>query len=195
VYSSGKGASPQFVLEHLLVANGLDPATDLNVVYLSEPTEVAARLAAEPTAVVVLPQPFVTVVTTQVAGARAALDLTDEWAKVSPDSQLVMGVVVVRRAFAAEHPEAFAEFLADYAASTRFTNEHPDEAGALIAAAGVVPAAPIATKAIPGSHVTYIDGSAMQAALSGYLRVLYAADPASVGGALPGDDFYYRADD
>ncbi|MGY4643980.1 ABC transporter substrate-binding protein [Cellulomonas sp. URHB0016] len=194
LYTSGKGASPQYVLEHLLVANGLDPATDLKVEYLSEPTEVAAHLAAEPGAVAVLPQPFVTVVTTQVPGARAALDLTDEWATVSPDSQLVTGVVVVRRAFAAEHKAALDEFLADYAASTRFTNDRADEAGALIAAAGIVPAAPIATAAIPGSHITYIDGAAMQAALSGYLSVLYAADPASVGGALPGDDFYYRAD-
>ncbi|GIG21204.1 hypothetical protein Cch01nite_19280 [Cellulomonas chitinilytica] len=194
VYASGKGASPQFVLEHLLAASGLDPATDLKVEYLSEHTEVAARLAAEPGAVAMLPQPFVTVVTTQVPGARVALDLTDEWAKVTPDSQLVTGVLVVRTAFAAEHAAAFDELLADYAASTEFTNEHPDEAGVLIAAAGIVPKAPLATAAIPGSHITYIDGAPMQAALSGYLGVLHAADPASVGGALPGDDFYYRAD-
>jgi NitT/TauT family transport system substrate-binding protein len=195
VYSSGKGASPQLVLEHLLTANGLDPDSDLEVKYLSEPTEIAARLKAEPGALAVLPQPFVTVVGKQVPGARAALDLTEEWAKVSPDSQLVTGVVVVRRAFVAEHPAAFDEFLADYAASTRFTNEHPDQAGALIAAAGIVPAAPIATAAIPGSHITYIDGAELQAALTGYLGVLHAADAASVGGALPDDDFYYRADD
>jgi NitT/TauT family transport system substrate-binding protein len=194
IYSSGKGASPQFVLEHLLTANGLDPATDVRVEYLSEPTEVAARLQAERGAVAVLPQPYGTVVTTQVPGARVALDLTDEWATVTPDSQLVTGVVVVRTQFAAEHAAAFEEFLADYAASTRFTNEHPDEAGVLIAAAGIVPKAPLATAAIPGSHITYVDGAQMQAALTGYLGVLHAADPAAVGGVLPGDDFYDAAD-
>ena len=191
VYSTGKGASPQYVLEHLLTANGLDPATDVHVEYLSEPTEVAARLAAEPDAVGVLPQPYATVVTAQVPGARVALDLTDEWAKVEPDSALVTGVVVVRTAFAAEHAAAFDEFLADYEASTAFTNEHPDEAGELIAAAGIVPKAPLATAAIPASHIVYLDGDELRADLGGYLAVLAAADPASVGGALPGDDFYY----
>jgi len=31
----------------------------------------------------------------------------------------------------------------------------------------------------------------MKTALSGYLEVLAAQDASSVGGALPGDDFYY----
>ncbi|AEE46699.1 ABC transporter substrate-binding protein [Cellulomonas fimi] len=194
VYSTGKGATPQLVLEHLLDLTGLDPAADLSVQYLSEATEVAARLAAEPGAVAVLPQPYVTVVAGQVPGARAALDLTEEWAAVEPDSQLVTGVVVVRAAFATEHAAAFEEFLDDYAESTAFTNEHPDEAGELIAAAGIVPAAAVATKAIPGSHITYVDGAEMRHSLAGYLAVLHAADPASVGGALPDDGFYYGAD-
>ncbi|MBO9556251.1 MqnA/MqnD/SBP family protein [Cellulomonas sp.] len=194
VYSSGKGTTPQLVLDHLLSENGLDPAADLHVEYLSEPTQVAAQLAADPSAVAVLPQPFVTVAEAQIPGARTALDLTDEWRKVTPGSELVMGVAVVRAAFAAEHPDAFAEFLDDYAASVEFTNAHPDDAGALIAAAGVVPAAKVATAAIPASHITYLDGSAMRDALEGYLDVLHDADPATVGGALPGDDFYYGVD-
>lgn len=194
VYSTGRGATPQWVLEHLLAVHGLDPAADLRLQYLSEPTEVAARLAAEPGAVAVLPQPYVTVVAAQVPGARAALDLTDVWTDVEPASQLVTGVVVVRAQFAREHAPAFHEFLADYADSAAFTNEHPDEAGDLVAAAGIVPTAAVATAAIPGSHVTYVDGPAMRTALAGYLGVLHDADPAAVGGALPDDDFYYGAD-
>ena len=43
-----------------------------------------------------LPQPFATVVQTQNPAVRTALSLTDEWAKVAKDSQLVTGVVVAR---------------------------------------------------------------------------------------------------
>ncbi|GEL93965.1 ABC transporter substrate-binding protein [Cellulomonas composti] len=190
ILSTGKGASPQYVLEHVLTEAGLDPTKDVTIEYLSEATEVAARLAATPGAVAVLPQPYATVVTKQAEGVRVAIDLTDAWADVTP-SRLVTGVVVVRTPFLAEHRAAFDEFLADYRASTQFTNEHPDEAGALIAAAGIVPAAAVATAAIPASHVTYIDGADLRTDLDGYLAVLFAANPASVGGALPGDDFYY----
>ncbi|MCJ7826850.1 MAG: ABC transporter substrate-binding protein, partial [Demequinaceae bacterium] len=122
---------------------------------------------------------------------RTALDLTEEWSAVSTDSQLVMGVVIVRAAFAEEHPEAVATFLADYEASTAFTNEHPDEAAPLIVEAGIVPSAEIAEIAIPACYITFIDGDDLRTMLGGYLTVLYNADPDSVGGSLPGDDFYY----
>ena len=191
IYASGKGASPEYVLNYLLTSNGLDPATDVTVEYRSEHTEVAALLASTPGAIAMLPQPFATVVKAQNPAVRTALGLTDEWAKVTTDSQLVTGVVVVRTAFAEEHPQALADFLTDYQASTEFTNEHPAEAAVLIADAGIVPAAPIAEAAIPGSHITYIDGTELKAVFSGYLQVLFDADPASVGGSMPGDDFYY----
>ncbi len=191
VYASGKGASPEYVLNYLLEANGVDPAGDLTIEWRSEHTEVAAVLASTPGAVGMLPQPFATVVTTQNPAVQPALDLTQEWDAVVDDgSQLVTGVVVVRTAFAQEHPQALAAFLADYEASTTFTNENPEEAATLIAEAGIVPAAPIAQAAIPGSHITFIDGAELRSTFAGYLQVLFDADPAAVGGTMPGDDFY-----
>lgn len=192
VVSTGKGTTPEHVLNHVLRSNGLEPGKDVQVEYRSEATEVAALLATTPGTVAVLPQPFVTVVTTQNPGVRTALRLTEEWAAVSPDSELVTGVLVVRRAFAAEHPETVSTILADVEASARFTTEHPAEAAVLIAEAGIVPAPALAEQAIPACNITFIAGEEMHALLSGYLAVLHEADPASVGGSLPGDDFYLR---
>jgi NitT/TauT family transport system substrate-binding protein len=193
IYASGKGASPEYVLNFLLEENGLEPGVDVTVEWRSEHTEVAAVLASTPGAVGMLPQPFATVVTTQNPAVHPALDLTEEWDAVVDDgSQLVTGVVVVRTEFAEAHPQAMAAFLADYEASTEFTNENPEEAAGLIVEAGIVPAAPIAQAAIPGSHITFIDGAELEATFSGYLQVLFDADPASVGGTMPGDDFYFE---
>ena len=191
IYASGKGASPEYALNYVLRANGLEPGVDVTVEYRSEHTEVAAVLASTPDAVGMLPQPFATVVKTQNASVRTALNLTDEWDAVAEDSQLVTGVVVVQKAFVEAYPEAFADFLADYEASTAFTNDNPADAAVLIADAGIVPAAPVAESAIPASHIVFIDGAPMKAAFSGYLQVLFDADPAAVGGTMPGDDFYF----
>lgn len=191
IYASGKGASPEYVLNYLLEANGIDPAADVTIEWRSEHTEVAAVLASTPGAVGMLPQPFATVVTTQNAAVRPAIDLTEAWDAVTDDgSQLVTGVVVVRSEFAAEHPQALATFLEEYEASTAFTNENPEEAAELIAEAGIVPAAPIAQAAIPQSYITFIDGAELRTTFAGYLQVLFDADPASIGGSMPGDDFY-----
>lgn len=192
VYSTGKGATPQYVLNHILTENGLDPATDVQIEYRSEATEVAALLAADPGAVGVLPQPYATTLQMQNSDVRTALDLTDEWTKVTPDSQLVTGVMVVRTAFAAEHPDVVADLLADYRASAAYTNDHPAEAAELIAETGIVPSAAVAEAAIPACHITSIDGDELRTTLAGYLDVLATADPESVGGGVPDDDFYYR---
>ena len=192
IYSTGKGSSPEYVLNYLLKRNGLDPAKDVDVEFTSEATEVAALLLAMPDAIGLLPQPYATVLKSKDPTIRTALSLTDEWAKVTPDSQLVTGVVVVRRAFADTHRGALNDFLTDDKASTAFTNSNPAEAAPMIVKAGIVPSAQIAEAAIPACNITYIDGAGLQTVLSGYLQVLLAADPASVGGSLPGDDFYYR---
>ena len=193
VVTSGKGASPEYVLNYLLRQDGLVPGTDVTIDYRSEPTEVAAVLAATPGAVGMLPQPFATVLTTSHPTIRDVVQLSDEWNKVtSGTSQLVTGVLVVRKQFATEHPGAVKQFLDDYKVSTAFTNEHPDQAAPLIVQAGIVPSAAVAVAAIPASHVVDLEGADMRTALGGYLKVLFDADPASVGGALPGDDFYYQ---
>lgn len=192
VYSTGKGTSPEYVLNHILTENGLDPATDLTVEYRSEATELAVLLAESDDAVAVLPQPYVTVVQGQNPEVRVALSLTEEWDAVSPESGLVTGVLLVRREFAAANEAAFDDFLTDYEASTAFTNSSVPEAAELVASYGIVPAAPVAEKAIPACNITYLEGAELRARLGGYLEVLHAANPESVGGALPGDDFYYE---
>lgn len=191
IYSTGKGASPEYVLNYLLTQAGLTPGKDVDVQYLSEHTEVVAQLTTHPGSIGVLPQPFVTIAEAKSPDLRTALDLTQEWAKVSPDSQLITGVVVVRNAFAQEHPEAVTQFMEDYSASTQWVNSSPAEAAPLIVDAGIVPDPALAEKAIPHCYITFVSGSEMKASLSGYLQVLFDADPKSVGGTMPGDDFYF----
>lgn len=191
VYLTGKGTTPDYVLQYLLRENGV--AGDVTLEYKSEATEVAAVLAQTPDAIGVLPQPFVTAACAQNESLSVVLDLTEEWAKVQGEggSSLVTGVTVVRNDFLAEHKAAVDKFLEEHAASTDFANENVEEAAELVAAAGIVEKAPVAAKAMPQCNITYIDGEDMKTALAGYLEVLFEQDASSVGGKLPADDFYY----
>ena len=143
--------------------------------------------------VAMLPQPYVTTAQMQMEGLKVALDMTEEWDKVSPDSALVTGVVVARKEFVEQNEAAFNEFLEDYKASTEFVNANVDEAAALVAGYEIVPKEPIAQKALPECNITFISGADMKAKVSGYLKVLYDQNPEAVGGTLPDDAFYYGA--
>ena len=192
IYSSGKGAVPEYAFNYILKANGLNPDTDLKIEYKSEHTEALAALLNDKSSLAVLPQPFATVASLKNKGLRPALDLTKEWDKASKNakSTMITGVVVVNKDFAAKYPEKIKKFMADYKASIDYTNTNVDDAAKLIEENNIVPAA-VAKKAIPQCNITYIDGSDMKDKLSGYLQVLFEANPKSIGGKMPADDFYY----
>ncbi len=190
IYLPGKGTTPDYALQYLLVQNGLT-TEDVDLQYKSEGTEVIAALAQDNTAIGLLPQPAATVATVQNEGLRIALDLTAEWDKVSQDGDLLTGVTLVRKAFLQENPGAIQLFLEDHLVSTNYTNENVAEAAQMVADLGIVPKAPIAVKAIPYCNIVSITGAEMKAALSGYLGVLADQNITAIGGALPGEDFYY----
>lgn len=192
IYSSGKGATPEYSFNYILEQSGIDPNKDVTVEYKSEHTECLAALLNDEDGIAVLPQPFVTTALSKNENLRVALDLTEEWEALADDndSTLLTGVVVARKEFVENYPQKVADFLENYKASVEFTNENIDEAAKLIDENGIVAEA-IAKKAIPECNITYIDGKDMEVKLSEYLKVLYDANPKSVGGKLPDEAFYY----
>ncbi len=190
IYATGKGTTPEYTLTYLLAQHGLTLGTDVTVEWKTEPSEVVAQMASDSHAIAMLPQPYVTVAQTKLDGLRVALDLTASWDELHNGSQCITAGLVVRREFAEAHPQALAAFLSDYAASTQYANDHVSETAQLVEQYDIVKAA-VAEKAIPYCNIVCLSGSDMIPALKGYLQVLFDQNPASVGGAMPGDDFYY----
>ena len=193
ILSTGKGTTPEYVLRYLLTQNGIDPDKDVTIEYYSEATEVTAQMANAEDAIAVLPQPYVTAAGLQDETLRVALDLTEEWNKVC-DTQLITGVTVVRKEYAEEHPDVVAAFLTDYAKSVEAANTDLDGTAALCEEQGVVAKAAIAKKALPECNIVCLTGDELKTNASAYLQVLFDADPKAVGGAMPGDDFYWAAE-
>jgi NitT/TauT family transport system substrate-binding protein len=191
IYSTGLATTPQYTLNYLLSAYGIDPEKDVTIEYKSEPTEVAALLSKSKNAVAMLPQPYVTTVMMNNKEVRIALNIADEWNRVSKDgSSIVTGVVVVRSDFLENNKKAVDAFLKEYENSADYVNKNVDEAAALVEKYDIFKAA-IAKKAIPYCNITMIRGDDMKKKVSGYLQVLYKQNPKSVGGKMPADDFYY----
>ena len=190
IVTTGKGATPEYVLRYVLTENGVDPDSDVTIEYCSEATEALSKVQAGEATIAMLPQPFVTSAMSQVEGLRVALDMNEEWQKVT-GSKLVTGVLVVRKDAVENDPEAFAAFMDGYAASVEAANSDLEGTAALCEQYGVVAKAALAQKALPQCNIVFETGDEMKTDLETYFKVLYAADPASVGGALPADDFYY----
>ena len=193
VYLTGKGTTPDYALQYLLSANGLSTG-DVTLEYRSEATEVASILAEDPSAIGLLPQPFVTVACNQNESLQIVLDLGAEWEKAQEDSDmpcsLVTGVTIVRNEFLAENSDVVVRFMEEHEKSAAFTNENPAEAAQMIVDLGIVANAQVAEQAIPYCGITYLDDQDMLLALAGYLQTLYDLNPEAVGGEVPSTEFY-----
>ena len=169
----------------LLEESGLTPGEDVTIEWKTS-EEVTALMASGGIDLCMLPVPAATSVMMQNADVRDAIDLNDVWQEVGAAGTFTMGCVVARSDFVEEHPEAVDAFLTEYAASIAYVNEHPEEAAALVEQYGIVPKAAVAKAAI----MVCLTGDELKG-ISDYYEVLYAADPTSIGGAIPDDNFYY----
>ena len=192
IYTSGQGANPEYVLKYVLEKNGIDPEKDVTIKFVPDNDTLATLVVKGEAKIAMVPEPKATACLLQNKTVRRVLNMTDEWEKVSEDgSELMMGCVVARSAFVQEHPEAVEKFLEEYEASITAVKNDVDAAASLCVRFAIIPKAPIAKQAIMNSALTFVKGNEMKAKLSAYLKVLHTYNPASIGGQLPADEFYY----
>ena len=194
IYATGKGTTPEYTLRYLLKSAGINPDQDVTIEFKSEATEVAALMAAtDKDVIAMLPQPYVTTVMTQNDKVKIALDVTEEWNKLAgADSTVVTGVVAVNADFAQKNPEVIKQFMEEYQNSANYVNANVEAAAQLVEQFDIFKAA-VAQKAIPYCNITFINGAEMKTKLNSYYQVLFDENPASIGGAMPADAFYYMA--
>jgi NitT/TauT family transport system substrate-binding protein len=193
VFTTGKGASPDYMLRNILKKNNLEEDKDVILEYKLQHTELAAAMAAGDVKIGLLPQPHVTTAMMRNKDLRIALDLTQEWKKVmGENSKLIMGTLIVQKSFAQENKEAFNKFLDEYKESVAFVNSKQQEAAALMEKFEILPNAQVALRAIPYSSIVFIDAMEAKEQLDELYQILFEFDPRSVGGKLADGDFFYK---
>ena len=180
--------NPSFIFQHIVEANGVENVTIDNT--YAQPADLNTAVASGEVAIAVLPEPMVTVAKSKNPDLQVALDLTAEWDKVSQPGSLVQGCVVVQKQFVQDNPTAVAVFLEEYGMSIEGLTMDVEGTAAKIEANGIFTKAAVAAKAIPNCNVCFIVGEEMQTALHQFLTIMHGVAPASVGGSIPGDDFY-----
>ncbi len=194
LYATGQGSTPEYAINYILKANGL--TDQVTVEYKAEHAELATLAAANQVDIVLLPEPHVTSVLNQNPEFQLALDVTELYnAAAAADGKegatMAMGCLIVRKDWAQEHPAELQAFLAAYEASVTFVNEDVPAAAQMVQEQEIIPKAAVAQKAIPNCHIVYIAGEEMKTMIAPFFDVLFEANPKSVGGTLPADDFYF----
>lgn len=202
IYSTGEGSNPEYILRYLLTVNGLNPDSDVTIKFFAAADQLTSALIAGNADIAMVPEPAATTVLTKKDTLRRALIINDEWDKITINGavgaeykmgNIVMGCVVALKGYIDENKEQVDKFLSEYKDSIDYVNTNVDDAATLCEEYGIIPAAAIAKAAIPNCNITYISGAGLKESIEGYFKMLFDADPTSIGGAMPDADFYYNA--
>lgn len=187
ILSTGKGATPETLMNYIMAENGMVQGEDWNFDFKSEGTEVAHNLMSGMATIALLPEPMVTTVLLQNENARIAINLEEEWNKLN-DTPQITGVLVGRTEFLEKID--IDEFLDEFEDSIEEAKENVEKTSELLGKYSIINPE-VAVKAIPNMNLHYMDKEDLRDAMTNYLTILFDANPQSVGGNVPGEEFFY----
>ena len=183
VYVPGRGATPDLVFRYLLDREG---TADVSVRYGFSQVEISQLLIAGRAEFAVLPEPFVTRVLSATQDRVVVADLQAEWREATGQDMPQTVLVAVGTA---EPRERVALFEALGRSVGEVTGE-PSVALSNVETLGLGLDTATAVSALPRLNLRVVSGRESRSALERYFDVLRGFDPASIGGSLPGADFY-----
>jgi NitT/TauT family transport system substrate-binding protein len=188
---TGRGATPEYVFRRILAAKGIDPDTDITLTYTLSYPEIAQSLIAGRLKSAVLPEPFATMARLGNPNLRQIGDIQEEWIRAGGPANYPMTVLAFNSDFAKKNPEAVRIILEDCRLSADWVVANPALAGVLVEQFELGLRAPVVEAAIPRSNYVLIPAKEARPALEALFRAFLEQDPASIGGALPSDSFYF----
>lgn len=188
---SSKGSTPDYAMNYILKQNGLDGKVELD--YAADHATLAQSVIAEDSKVALLPQPFVTQAIAKNNNVKILIDLNEAWkTSTNSASELYTGCIVINKEFAENNKEFVQEFLKEYEASVNWVLANQKDASVLVEKNEIMPSAALVEKAIPYCGITFKMANAEKEGINSFYKVLFDSNPASVGGKLPDDAFYFE---
>lgn len=192
VHVPGAGSTPPDQMAQLLLREaGLETGKDVILDYsVASPAQLAQLTIAGKISLVMLPQPFVSMILNGSKNAKEVVDVQTLYGELSGVANYPMSVMVVSEQFAKNHPEALEDILEAYEDSVAWVNAEPQAAGKAIEEAGIMKAA-LATPSIPFCNLVFVPSQEAKEEVQAYYRFLHSFSPAAIGGAVPSDNFFY----
>lgn len=188
LYNSGKGATPQFMLDYLLKSEGVK---DVDVHYEMAHAEIAQSLIGKKIDFALLPEPFATKALLADPSIKVLLDIQELYKKVSGKTDAYpLTVLVVKKSWVDQNAKAYKELMDAYKKSIDYTLKQQDKAAALAVKYELGFTVEQALAAIPRCGLIFKTAAQARKDLDSYFGILFGFDPKSIGGKLPDEKLY-----
>lgn len=193
----GMGATPEYLFKYLLLKNGIKNDS-VEVDYSLAPSEIVPAMAGGLLDTALVPEPFTTLALEKVPDLRVPFSVRQLYSLASGIENYPMTVVVFRGDFVSENKSLVADFIKVWEESLDWTLGNPSSAAGKAESLGLGLTKEVAEKAIPKASLVHIPAGDYPAGEDGknsihyFLTLFHSFDPESIGGGVPGEEFYIR---
>lgn len=188
---TGEKSDADIVFRYLLLQNQIDPSKDVTLQYTATIEELINDAMNGNVDYLLLPEPWVSDLLSKNIGYSIVLNIQDEWSRVNGTATpLPQTCLIVNEDIATQKAEAWGLFLLDYMDSIYLVNSNQAKTAELLDNHKVGITADLAQEVIQRSNLEYFDAEATGFAVDKYLNMFFELSPESIGGKMPGTDFY-----
>lgn len=173
VYAAYEGTIYEPLIDYIFSANGINPEKDINLKFSQSNADVS-KLTADGTAeIIIVPEPYASKILCNEEECRRAIDLNDEWNKIS-DVPLAQSVVVARSEYIDSNPDIIKEFIGFNKISVNYLSANEYLPPIFLHDNGFCESVELAKQMISGCHTQFIDGAEMKTAVTAVLSEVYS---------------------
>lgn len=195
IYVPFKGDMPDLVFRYTCLNQEIDPYKDIQIQYVSSLYDISSCLLTGNAKYAILREPVVS--STLIKAKKEnmtferVINMQEEWGKVTGYSR-IPAVSLVALPCIHEQPEVTNAFCDAYDIAAEWVKQNPEDA-ALLAAKYVEGINPkVYEKSLKHTAFESISAEESRVELETMYSCFMSLDPASIGGKLPDDKFYYR---
>ncbi|MCQ2567425.1 MAG: ABC transporter substrate-binding protein [Mogibacterium sp.] len=190
IIASGKGGTPEYVLQALLDNAGLEMDKDVKVEWLDAHADVAQKVMMNEGSLALVPEPFVSTILSKSPKTEIAIDMNEAW-KTMTGSELPMGILIAKKDLVENRASDVEALLELVSASIEDVKSASDEVAAKITEAGFIGDAELCKDVIPRLSLTCMSSEDSRTTLTTFYETLFEVTPAAVGGAVPDESLFY----
>lgn len=189
LHLSGKGATPDYLTQYFIEQSQLTAGEDIQLDYSFTHPDLTKALITGRVDQALLPEPFASTALMGNEDLNILLDYQQLWEE-EYSTNYPISVLLVSDKMIEEKNDLLDPYLEAYKKSIQWVNAHPSEAAALVPQYGFTLSEEVLIEAIPRCNLQYTGMKKGREELEEFFSVLYALNPASIGGSLPGEDVY-----
>lgn len=186
-----KGLTPDLMTRFALKSNGIDPNKDVEMEYLSSPTEIAPAFLGGKADIVVAPEPMATAITLKDEKAVRLASLNEEAKKAGMENGYPQATFIVKEELIEKDKDLVDTIIASYENSIKWAIENKEGLATLSEMYELGVQKPAVIKGLENMNIgKFIITSTKD--YDKYFEILKEDNPQNIGGKIPDLNAYYE---